>query len=337
MRNFSQNMLSDIVVDAVNMGILVLNKELEVVFWNRFMASSSGVEQEEVIGKNIFLKFPELSEKWLSKKIDNVFVINNYSFTSWEQRPYLFKFEHHSPVTCNFDAMRQNCTFIPVRGQQGEVEFVCITVLDVTDIAISQNKLEKLTEQLTELNNRDALTHLYNRGYLDKQLSNEFNRVKRYGGQLSVVHLDIDHFKRVNDKYGHLGGDQVLRKVAKILNHKLRETDFISRYGGEEFTAVLPETDLHGAYLFAERLRAAVENAEITLGQETVKITVSVGVSNYHEGLDCFEDLLNESDIALYRSKDEGRNRVTSYIPSAFTGEHKNADEVALVAASQVL
>ncbi|MFZ5464596.1 MAG: PAS domain-containing protein [Pseudomonadota bacterium] len=104
--------LLDFVVDRIEVGIFAVDRGMRIVLWNRFMALHSGRPAEEVVGSNLFEVFPELPRKWLEKKIDNVFVLKNYSFTSWEQRPFLFRFDHNRPITGGIDCMRQNCTFL---------------------------------------------------------------------------------------------------------------------------------------------------------------------------------------------------------------------------------
>lgn len=140
--------LLEFIVDRVEVGIFAVDREFRIVLWNRFMASHSQHPEEAVVGKNLFDCFPELPRKWLERKIESVFILKNYAFTSWEQRPFLFRFHHNRPITGGVDAMRQNCTFLPQKNRSGEVELVCITLVDFTDTAMFQNRL---TEAITEL------------------------------------------------------------------------------------------------------------------------------------------------------------------------------------------
>lgn len=145
--------LLDFVVDRLEVGIFAVDAEMKVVLWNHFMAMHSGREAAEVIGLNLFECFPELPRVWLEKKIRNVFVLKNYAFTSWEQRPYLFRFQHNRPVTGGVDAMQQSCTFLPVKGQSESVEHVCVTLFDFTDTAIFHRQL---THAITDLEQEKA-------------------------------------------------------------------------------------------------------------------------------------------------------------------------------------
>lgn len=140
--------LLDFVVDRLEVGIFAVDVEMRIVLWNHFMASHSGKHSEDLLGKNLFEAFPELPNEWLKKKINNVFILKNYAFTSWEQRPYIFQFQHNRPITGGVDTMQQSCTFLPVKNTQDEVEYVCITLFDFTDTAIFQQQLNRVIEAL---------------------------------------------------------------------------------------------------------------------------------------------------------------------------------------------
>jgi diguanylate cyclase (GGDEF)-like protein len=261
----------------------------------------------------LFESFPELPRKWLERKIESVFVLKNFGFTSWEQRPYLFKFPHNRPVTGGVDCMRQNCTFLPIKNDAGEVTHVCVTLIDVTDSSIYQSMMQEAVERLNEASNRDGLTGIFNRRYLEQALNKEFCRVKRYEGTLSFILLDLDHFKRVNDDIGHLAGDEVLRRTSEILSTCIRESDTLGRYGGEEFAVILPQTSLEGAATLAERLRQCVAAKPITFGDTSIPVSISVGVSELVDETSTYEELIQEADTALYQSKENGRNQVTCF------------------------
>src|SRR5262245_9252746 len=134
------------------------------------MAANSGRPGSAVIGQNLFEVFAELPERWLRKKIEGVFVLKNRSFTAWEQRPYLFRFNHNRPVTGGVDFMYQNCSFIPVRDENGEVVSVAVTLQDVTDLAIAHRELESARLALEEGNRVDGLTKLFNRSHWESCL-----------------------------------------------------------------------------------------------------------------------------------------------------------------------
>ena len=155
----------------------------------------------------------------------------------------------------------------------------------------------------------DALTGLPNREAYKERLDHEMNRMQRYGGKLSMMVCDIDFFKRINDNYGHLAGDKVLKIIAKALQVNLRDTDFIARFGGEEFVALMPETDAGHARQVAEKLRKKIESSPFNFKREPVQITMSVGISEFKEGENP-EDVFERADKALYKAKESGRNQV---------------------------
>jgi len=134
--------LKSTIVDHANIGLFAINRDLEVVLWNQFMEINSRRHAKDILGRNLFECFPELPEKWLSRKINNVFLLGNSSFTSWEQRPYLFKFPHNRTLQTTVDHMFQDSYFYPVKDDRGEVEYIYISLLDVTDVGIYQGLLK---------------------------------------------------------------------------------------------------------------------------------------------------------------------------------------------------
>lgn len=159
----------------------------------------------------------------------------------------------------------------------------------------------------------DGLTSLHDRRYFDIWLKKEFDRTKRYKGRLSLVLLDVDHFKQVNDVYGHTCGDLVLRTLAALIRDSIRTVDLGARYGGEEFAVILPETEEDGAMLFAERLRGRVEQTPIRWEASCFPVTISCGVATLDlENTHDVVQFINDADKALYFSKESGRNRVTA-------------------------
>jgi len=175
------------------------------------------------------------------------------------------------------------------------------------------HELKTANEQLREMAFRDGLTGLYNHRYFQDLMDNELSRSRRYKKDYSLIMLDLDHFKKINDQYGHPVGDIVLKAVSKVIDDTIRDSDFAARYGGEEFAIVLPETELRGAAILAERLRKAIEQLEIDTNGRRIDVTVSVGVTCYHPSTDKKEksEILAEADNALYNSKNKGRNMIS--------------------------
>lgn len=181
------------------------------------------------------------------------------------------------------------------------------------ELLSTNDRLQEINEKLHEISMTDPLTGIFNRLYFTKRFAYEFQRAARYQIKLSCLMLDIDHFKQVNDTHGHQMGDEVLKRVAKILKESLRKVDLLARYGGEEIVIVLPETDHERGMQVAERLRESVAGAEHHYGGKVVRVTCSMGVSALPESdaKDC-DDLLRLADEALYRAKEAGRDRVES-------------------------
>lgn len=166
--------------------------------------------------------------------------------------------------------------------------------------------IEKTKEKMNNLANIDRLTRLYNRRYFDEHLLREVERSKRYKKRLSLVMIDIDHFKTINDTYGHQKGDDVLQKIAYLLLTNTRRIDMVCRYGGEEMVIILPEISSTNAFNLAEKIRTIVEKKS---EEETgVKITVSLGVAEL-DRLDTLQELIEHADSALYKAKESGRNQ----------------------------
>lgn len=176
-----------------------------------------------------------------------------------------------------------------------------------------QDELRLKNATLERLSTVDSLTGLRTRRYLNEVLAVEFLRARRYGTPLTVLMTDLDHFKQVNDRYGHPAGDAVLREVAALSQGMLRATDVIGRYGGEEFAVVMPQSRPPGASVLAERLRASVEEARVELPDgRRIGVTLSIGVAAYEPRQRTPDDLLAEADRALYVAKDAGRNQVVT-------------------------
>jgi diguanylate cyclase (GGDEF)-like protein len=301
-----------LLVDHVNVGILTVDGGGTVLQWNRFLHAHTGVSAKDVVGRNLYERFAELPRNWLEGKLRRVFLLKNFAFTSWKQRPFLFRVDNHRPLTGGTEPMRQDCTFIPLI-EGGEVKAVSIVIIDATETYESQTRLDETLAMLAAQSERDALTGVYNRRKLEQILEAELQRARRYKHSLSVLMFDIDHFKRVNDTHGHLIGDEAIRHVAKKAVSTLRITDSVARYGGEEFVAVLPNEGGTGAAIAAERLRQAVAVQFPADGELSLSITISIGVTCLRANTDGVKGLLSEADAALYASKRGGRNRVTVF------------------------
>jgi diguanylate cyclase (GGDEF)-like protein/PAS domain S-box-containing protein len=219
------------------------------------------------------------------------------------------------------------CNMFPLRGEGGKVTAAICAGINITDrislerrlianvnkLNMAQSALERKHSELIEANVKlealamsDSLTGLKNHRALQDRLKTEFKRSARYGSPVSIALVDVDKFKKYNDSFGHLAGDEVLRQVGRILASCTRDTDFVGRYGGEEFVVVMTHTDYIGALEAGERLRLAIEQAP----WEQMRVTVSIGASTMRSEMSHFSELFAEADLALYYSKQHGRNQV---------------------------
>lgn len=184
-----------------------------------------------------------------------------------------------------------------------------------TRILELEKSLKDANEEIRILSITDTLTKCYNRTYMDEQLPKELKRAVRYHHPISLVMLDIDHFKKVNDTYGHQAGDEVLKELVKSINKLIRsDVDWVARYGGEEFLVVFPETNFERAAVLVERLRRAISQKTIQIKEEEIRITASFGVSGFTSSTSLkeisYEAMISLADKSLYQAKREGRNRV---------------------------
>jgi diguanylate cyclase (GGDEF)-like protein len=170
-----------------------------------------------------------------------------------------------------------------------------------------------LYSKVESMSRTDGLTGLYRRGYFNERLKEEEFRAKRWNGRFSILMMDIDHFKRVNDNYGHQAGDTVLKTISEILKDSIYETDFAARYGGEEFVVIFPQTDPSGLKIKADKIRKKIEETEITVGLEKLKVTSSFGIAHFPKDGTVASEVLRKADMSLYKSKETGRNKVTEF------------------------
>ncbi len=263
-------------INSLYEGLIVVSKGGVVVEVNDSLCKLLNRSRDNLVGRNISEVFPELfseiesllkgKELKRSKRLKLV--------KSGEEKYFLLLISQYKDL------------FI-------------ITVNDITQMVNYEKKLEELSQ-------KDHLTGVFNRRAIEDILTSEIERAHRYGRPLSVVFMDLDNFKQVNDKYGHDVGDLVLKNIAEVVQKELRNTDVFGRWGGEEFLIVMPETGVKGAVKLAERIRRAVENS--SFGQPE-RITASFGVAQL-EDEDTLEALVKRADEALYRAKREGKNRV---------------------------
>ena len=297
-------------VHNIDVGLVIIDTDFKVKVWNGFMENHSGLLTGHMVDKKITDIFTSIPEDWLQQKVNSVCLLKNKAFTTWEQRPYLFKFKSYRPITSGAEFMYQNVTFLPLTDIVGKVTQICMIIYDVTDVALNRQAFQQANNKLEHLSHTDSLTQLNNQGYWKECCNNEFKRHKRSNQPTSMVMLDIDHFKNVNDTYGHPFGDIVIKGVANTIIANKRDPDTAGRFGGEEFTLLLVDTDLEGAKVVAERIRKSVEDEVFDFNGTPVKITVSLGISQIKENIKDHQEWISIADLGLYIAKNNGRNQV---------------------------
>jgi diguanylate cyclase (GGDEF)-like protein/PAS domain S-box-containing protein len=289
--NKERKQLLDVILNNVDAYIYMKDSNRYFKYVNNKVAELFGLPAKDIIGKRDVDVIPQefADHFWQTDKLvfeqgDKV-VINETSLGADNQIHHYLSIK----VPCDFED--NNKTLIGFST-------------DVTE-------LYQLKEKFKQLANIDELTGLYNRRYFFDNAKREFDRAKRYQQALGVISIDIDHFKAINDQYGHPVGDKALLKIAKIIAPTMRAEDILARIGGEEFLILLPHTSEEQCQQFAERLRKSLDMKPISITNDIqLAIKISLGVAIIQTTDTCFEDMYARSDIALYKAKSLGRNQV---------------------------
>jgi diguanylate cyclase (GGDEF)-like protein len=303
------------ILQTMDVGLVVVDRDYKVCVWNSFMENHSGMFADDVADKPLFEVFPDIQKDWIKQKIDSVFLLENRAYTLWEERPYVFKFENYRPITGVAEFMYQYTTLLPLKSITAETSHVGIIVYDVTDIAVNRLALQDANKALANASITDQMTQLYNRGHWEECLMQEYSRFDRQHETTSLVMFDIDHFKKVNDTYGHHPGDVVIKATAAELIRAKRTIDIAGRYGGEEFGVILVGADKDTAQVFTERLRKRIEKSVVEVDGHSISYTISLGVAELTDDIKSYTDWIKCADAALYASKRGGRNLTSVYEP----------------------
>lgn len=303
------NINNNLIFNTVNNGIIILDENLTVLAWNKWLEISAKIKEEDIVGKNLCEYFPYINEKKLKRKAKTVLITKNPTFLGLNTNNYLINIPVSNVTNKVFESMQQDITILPY---DLEKKHICIYIYDNTQMCEANQKLEFVNNELIDMSHRDPLTQIFNRRYFAEQSQ----KIKSYSQRnnnspFSIITLDIDKFKDINDKYGHLIGDEVIIKVAHIIENEVRDSDIVARFGGEEFVMLLQDCDLKNAYNVAEKTRKDIENALVeTKAGDEVKFTVSLGVAQFSSiDRDNIESTLSRADDALYKAKDGGRNQ----------------------------
>jgi diguanylate cyclase (GGDEF)-like protein/PAS domain S-box-containing protein len=271
-------------VDAV----ISADSSSKIISWNRGAQTIFGYGEKEVLGKQLTILMPERYREAQRKGMEQ-------SSLTGEARVI--------EKTVCLHGLRKDGSEFPLElslssWEAGKGKFYTGIIRDITERRQMEKELQKLAST-------DGLTKAYNRAKYNEIIEREMERAKRYNSFLCMIILDVDHFKRVNDTYGHVVGDHVLKNVVDVIKENMRQTDYIVRWGGEEFVLVAPETDLEGAKVLVERVRKAVEGYKF---DKVGRVTVSLGIAQFKEN-DTKDGLIKRADNAMYKAKTGGRNR----------------------------
>ena len=288
-------------LDRVPEGIVLLDSDFNAQFMNQAVRKLWNVSDEQaesrppysqLVGdarrKSAYGVAPEALDGFIARRIARM--------RAGDPTP-------HDLRTGDGRHIRSQCSVLPGGGRM-------LTYWDITDFVRNAERLETLAST-------DSLTGIYNRRYFVKLAEMEWSRFQRYLRPLSMLMVDIDHFKSVNDRYGHATGDMAISWVAKTCQEDQRASDVVGRIGGEEFALLLPETDLVQAKFVAERIRAKIESHTMTAPNETFALAVSIGVATASLSMSGIDALMSAADQALYEAKAQGRNRVVEFTPHA--------------------
>ncbi len=298
------------IMEGIGDGIVVIDRDHTVVQVNSAAAASLGVEQSEIVGRKCF----ELIHRKSSPcQAPDIVCPLPAVLETGETTTVL-----HTHIDSAGNEQYIEITASPVKDSDGEAFGMVETYRNILEKRIDDelvNLVKKLNEtqmHLKLMSITDELTGLRNRRYIMERLEEEFQRARRSGRPLSLMMLDIDHFKQVNDTNGHLFGDIVLRVVSMRIKSHLRRHDLVGRVGGEEFLVVSPDSALDDTIMVAERIRNVVNGESICDGVREVSVALSAGVTTMRENDTSADILFSRADTALYKAKEEGRNRVVA-------------------------
>jgi diguanylate cyclase (GGDEF)-like protein len=280
-------------LDEIELGIVLLDSDLRLTFVNRaFLRIYHLADKSSVSGLDFegLMRFVVRQRRFLSPARFNAYV---------KKRANEVRAGIEDPRDIRMDdgqVIRVNCKTLPAGGRM-------LVYADVTDLVQQADRLKEMAAV-------DGMTGVFNRRHFLSLAEIEWGRYQRYRRPMSLLMLDIDRFKSINDRFGHAAGDHVIVQIAEMCRHERRKSDVVARFGGEGFLLLLPETQLSEAHELAERLRRQIEARDLSVASQAITATVSVGVAQATSSMDTIFDLIKVADQRLYTAKNSGRNRV---------------------------
>jgi diguanylate cyclase (GGDEF)-like protein len=301
--------INNVISNTVDNGIIVLDKNLNILAWNKWLEIFTNKLEKDVVNQNICNLFDYINKKKLIRRIKTVLVTNNPVFYNTDQNGFLIDITYQSITHSKFKSMQQYITIVPYDLEEGQV---CLFIYDKTSLCETNAKLNDLNMELKDLTHRDHLTGLYNRRFFADEAIRAISISLRKKSPFSIIMMDIDNFKNINDTYGHHYGDKVICEVSDRLKKLIRKSDVAVRFGGEEFVLLLYETTQEDALKVAENIRREIDNLSMNCGEHIINFTISFGVTQFDAIKDetNIENTIARADHALYKAKQTGRNRV---------------------------
>lgn len=292
------------ILDALENGLLITDRHLNVLFWNQWLAVQTGITQKEAQGKTLPELFPDTPFTILKRKINIAFTLKSPAFTNAAVEKYVIPIRLNKITKSIFRLMRQDAVITPLDDTR-----ISVLVYDATPLLEANREIEAQLELVRKQARTDGLTQCYNKTMFNELLATEIKKADRHGYIFSLIMFDIDNFKSVNDTYGHLVGDNVLREVAAVSCRSIRKSDVFARWGGEEFCILLPQTGLDDSAAVADKLRQLIAGHDFG---EASRQECSFGVAEHSRDRKR-EDLVRRADKALYHAKRNGKNLVAVY------------------------
>lgn len=310
----------ELVCEQLPLGVLVLDGDHRIRYWNDWLVQKSGVTAGQALGTTLEALFgeggevdgPPIRQEAVQRfywAVDQAVAYKIPQLLSQALNHFLIPVPIPRSGRHGLPMMQQQVKVVPLAGRDGAT-YAVVIVQDVTENVIRSSAMTEMVQQFRETSLRDPLTNLFNRRFMWEWLVHHVKEAGRYHSHVACLMLDIDRFKPINDTYGHQRGDEILKDFARIVSDELRESDILVRYGGEEFAAFLPKCDGVRAVATAGRILETVRATRVA-GLDAGTVTCSIGVAVYDPDRPIStEELLREADRRLYEAKRSGRDRV---------------------------